>query len=371
MTAPIDAIVIGAGPAGLAASHALMRHGIQHTVLERGPHAGHTWANLYDSLVLHTGRHLSALPGLTFRAGTPLFPSRLDFLDYLTTYATTFRLPVETNVEVTRVSRANGHWIIHPSHGTPREARSVIFATGIVANPYTPELPGLNEFRGRVMHSVAYRRPDDARGDRVLVAGTGNSAGEIAAELAAQGRAVTLSVRSGATIVPRDVFGVPVHYLAVALSPLPQAAQRFAARRVSALAGLVRGKSPLPPAAATPCPKIPIIGLHLSDAIRAGRVELRPGLTGFAGDEVCFSDGSRGAFDAVILATGYRAALGPIRDLIHLDECGFARRQDRVTSADQPGLFFVGHTYKMSGAIFNIGRDARRAAEAVRTYLTT
>ncbi len=370
MTAPIDAIVIGAGPAGLATSHALMQEAIQHTVLERGPHVGNTWANLYDSLVLHTGRNLSSLPGVPFRVGTPLFPSRLDFLEYLTAYATTFRLPVETDVEVTRVSRANGHWVVHPREGTPREARSVIFATGIVANPYTPALPGLEEFRGRVMHSVTYRRPEDARGDRVLVAGTGNSAGEIAAELAARGTKVTLSVRTGATIVPRDIFGLPVHYLAVALSPLPQAAQRFAARRVSALSGLVRGKSPLPPAAPTACPKIPLIGLHLSDAIRAGRVELRPGLAGFSGNEVCFSDGSRGAFDVVILATGYRAALGPIRELIHLDECGFASRRDRVTSADQPGVFFVGHTYRMSGAIFNIGRDARRAAQAVKTYVT-
>jgi cation diffusion facilitator CzcD-associated flavoprotein CzcO len=347
-----------------------MDQGVQHTVLERGSQIGHTWANLYDSLVLHTGRHLSSLPGLRFPAGTPLFPSRLDFLKYLTMYAATFRLPVETDVEVTRVSRANGHWIVQRRDGTSREARAVIFATGIVANPYTPELSGLKEFRGRVMHSVSYRRPEDAPGDHVLVAGTGNSAGEIAAELAARRTKVTLSVRTGATIVPRDIFGLPVHYLAVALSPLPQVAQRFAARRVSALSGLVRGKSPLPPAMPTACPKIPLIGLHLSDAIRAGRVEIRPGLAGFAGDDVCFSDGSRGAFDVVILATGYRAALGPIRDLIHLDECGFASRRDRVTSTDQPGVFFVGHTYRMSGAIFNIGRDARRAAGLVKTYLT-
>ncbi len=371
MPAPIDAIVIGAGPAGLASSHALVLEGIQHTVLERGPDIGHTWANLYDSLVLHTGRHLSALPGLTFPAGTPLFPSRLDFLDYLKRYAATFRLPVETGVDVTRITRANGHWVVHPDAGAPREARALIVATGIVANPYVPELPGLGDARCRVIHSVAYRRPEDAPGDRVLVAGTGNSAGEIAAELAARGTKVTLSVRTGATIVPRDIFGLPVHYLAVALSPLPPAVQRFAARRVSALSGLVRGKAPLPPAAITACPKIPLIGLHLSDAIRAGQVLIRPAVAGFAGDQVCFRDGSRDAFDVVILATGYRAALGPIRDLIRLDECGFASRRDQVTSADQPGVFFVGHTYRMSGAIFNIGRDARRAASAIKAYLTS
>ena len=62
-TAGLDAIVIGAGPAGLATSRELARSGISHRVLERGDEPGHTWANLYDSLVLHTGRHLSVPSG--------------------------------------------------------------------------------------------------------------------------------------------------------------------------------------------------------------------------------------------------------------------------------------------------------------------
>src|SRR5687767_15397198 len=87
------AIVIGAGPAGLASSRALLTHGVDHVVLERGERVGNTWANLYDSLVLHTGKHLSALPGMSFDRATPLFPSRLDFLRYLAAYATSLRLP--------------------------------------------------------------------------------------------------------------------------------------------------------------------------------------------------------------------------------------------------------------------------------------
>ena len=57
-------VVIGAGPAGLATSRELTRRGIEHVVLERGNGVGHSWANLYDSLTLHTGKHMSALPGL-------------------------------------------------------------------------------------------------------------------------------------------------------------------------------------------------------------------------------------------------------------------------------------------------------------------
>lgn len=365
-----DAIVIGAGPAGLAASRELQRTGVDHQVLERGSTVGHSWTTLYDSLVLHTGKHLSALPGLPYPAATPLFPTRQMFLDYLRRYAETFRLPVETGVDVTSIKRTDNRWLLSTGHGTARQARTLVIATGIVTNPFVPELPGRDQFRGQLLHSVAYHRPDDVRGRRVLVAGTGNSGGEIAAELAHAGAAVTLSVRTGATIVPRQVLGLPVQYLGFVFSPLPRGAQAAITRGFAALTGLLRGKPVLPPPSRTGCSKIPLIGLHLANAIRAGQVALRPGIARFTPAGVQFDDRTSEDFDVVILATGYRAAVSPLGDLIHVDECGFASRRDRVASADQPALFFVGHTYNASGAIYNIGRDARLAAGAVKAYLS-
>ncbi|HUL75009.1 MAG TPA: NAD(P)/FAD-dependent oxidoreductase [Vicinamibacterales bacterium] len=366
----LDALIIGAGPAGLAASRALSRAGVGHRVLERGDDLGHTWAHLYDSLVLHTGKHLSALPGLRFPAATPIFPSRLDLLDYLHRYAETFQVPVETRAHVTRVDRVEDTWTVRTAGGALYQARSLIVATGVVANPFVPELPGREVFRGRIMHSVDYHRPGDVRGTRILVAGAGNSAGEISVELARTGADVTLAVRTGAVAVPRSVLGVPVQYLGVLLSPIPPAAQRALAAGLGSLARLTRGRAPLPPPAPTACPKVPLIGLHLTDMIRSGRIRVRSGIAAFTADAVRFSDGSEERFDQVILATGYRAALGPLRHLITVEPCGFARRRGRVTSADHPGLFFVGHTYSIAGAIFNIAGDARAAAGAVRAHLS-
>lgn len=59
------AIVVGAGPAGLASSRGLVRYGVDHAVLERG-RVGESWRRYYDGLVPHTGRHLSSLPGIPF-----------------------------------------------------------------------------------------------------------------------------------------------------------------------------------------------------------------------------------------------------------------------------------------------------------------
>src|SRR5437867_13415177 len=125
----VAAIVIGAGPAGLATSQQLGARGIRHVVLERGDAVGHTWANLYDSLTLHTGKHLSSLPGLRFPRAYPLFVHRRLFCDYLSRYAETFLLPVETESAVTAVRHDNGGWRVSPSPGARRAAAGAL-ATG-------------------------------------------------------------------------------------------------------------------------------------------------------------------------------------------------------------------------------------------------
>ena len=361
------AVVIGAGPAGLATSRELVRRGIAHVVLERGNTLGHTWANLYDSLVLHTGKHLSSLPGLAFSRTTRLFPSRRDFLHYLEEYARQFELPVRTGEEVESVARVDGQWHVRTKAGAELTSTAVVMATGIVSNPYTASIPGRAQFGGRVFHSVEYHRPDAHVGRRVLVVGAGNSAGEIAAELAAAGARVTIAVRSGARVVPRDVFGVPIQYLAVGISRLPRRVQRSIAGAISRISGIARGPAVLPPPAKDKCSDVPLIGFHLVDAIRAGAIRLKGGVTEFTPAGVQFDDHPGEPFDDVILATGYRAAVSALGPLIRTDRCGFAMRRGRVESADQPNLYFVGHNYDTRGALRNIAQDARLVGKLIET----
>jgi hypothetical protein len=358
-------VVVGAGPAGLAASRELLRHDVEHVVLERGDRVGHTWANLYDSLVLHTGKHLSALPGLPFGRRTPLFPPRGVFLDYLQQYASLFRLPVRASTPVTRIARRNGSWSVSTPSGDI-QARAVIMATGIVSNPFVPAFPGRDAYKGEVLHSAEYRRPAAFAGRRVLVVGSGNSAGEIAPELASAGAKVTVSVRSGAETVPLRLLGLPIQYFSVVTSALPLALQRIVLKSTARLGELRRGASPLPrPPEEDGCPDVPLIGFHLVDAIREGGIRLAPALEGFTAEGARFADGSTAPFDAIVLATGFRPALAPLGNLVTLDRCGFALRDRRVVSREQQDLFFVGQTYDRRGALFNIGWDAKRVGKLV------
>ena len=364
----VPALVVGAGPAGLATSRELARRGIEHVVLERGPRVGACWAETYDSLRLHTGKHMSSLPGLPFGRGVPLFPTRQHFLAYLDRYAATHDVPVHHRCIVARLERIDDGWRVHTSRG-PVEARAVVVATGIMSNPRVPSIPGRELFRGRVMHSSAYRRPTPFLGRRVLVVGVGNSGGEIASELAQAGVDVTVSVRSGNNVVPLSLLGVPIQYLSYWVRKLPRAAQEAIAESVRRLGEARRGPPVLPRPGHSALDAIPLIGFHLVDAIRSGRVRVAPSVVSFGPTTARFADGSEHVFHDVILATGFAPALGILRGSIRLDERGFARRTDRVTSADHAGLYFVGQNYDASGGLFNIRRDAPAAAARVAAAL--
>ena len=264
------------------------------------------------------------------------------------------RSPVSTTLD--------GAWIARTTAGAEVRARAVVVATGIVSNPHIPEIPGRDRFAGRLLHSAEYRRPDGFTGRRVLVVGAGNSAGEISVELARAGADVTLAVRTGAFIVPREIAGIPIQYFSVGLAWLPARAQRLTTATISRASALVRGPAVLPAPLPAACPNVPLIGLRVADLLRAGTIRLKGGVADFTTAGVRFVDNSEQPFDAVILATGYRAAVGMLRGLIRLDDCGFAMRRHKVVSVDQPSLYFVGHNYDIRGGLFNIGRDARLAA---------
>lgn len=363
---PYPVLIIGAGPAGLATAASLASRGIAYRLLERGPAAGHTWANLYDSLVLHTGRHMSTLPGRRFPAGTPLFPSRADFVRYLGEYAAAFALHVECGVEVRALKRSAHGWVAIAADGARVEGSAAVVCTGIVANPRIPALPGRERFRGRVLHSSAYRNPAPFTGERVLVVGVGNSGGEIASELGRAGVDVTILVRSGAHVVPREIAGIPIQYLSRLVRTLPRPAQEWVTRQVQRLGERRRGPPVIPRPPHSALDAIPLIGFHLVDAIRAGLVRVRLGeLAALTETGVQLRDGSEERFDTILLATGFSPALDLLGDLVRRDPRGFAERRDRVTSADQPGLYFVGHNYDASGGLANIRRDARLAARRI------
>ncbi|MCY4436176.1 MAG: NAD(P)/FAD-dependent oxidoreductase [Chloroflexi bacterium] len=361
----IDVAIVGGGPGGLAAAQQLGKRGIASVVLEKGGYPGWMWSKTYESLRLHTGKHLSALPGMPYPSGTSLFPSRGEFMDYLKDYVAQFSLPLRVGVEVQALERQADTWRIKTSEGWVT-ARAVVVATGIMSSPLVPSQLRSESFEGYLIHSSDYRRPSPFLHQRVLVVGVGNSGAEIAAELASAGVRVAISVRSGVNNVPRSVVGLPSQYLGWAISWLPRPIQQRLTRTFGLVGAVVRGGNPIPRKKGFGnCPDVPLIGMKLANAVRSGAIALLPGIDRFTPDGATFADGTQHAFDAVILATGYRSSIEWMGAYNARDACGFAKRRDRVRSLEFPNLYFIGHNYDGRGGLYNIAVDAKRIARVV------
>ena len=102
---PLDALVIGAGQAGLAVGYHLARQGMRFLLVDAAPEIGHSWATRWDSLRLFTPAEYSALPGMAFPAAPGTYPGKDEVAGYLKAYAARFDLPVMPNTRVQHVDQ--------------------------------------------------------------------------------------------------------------------------------------------------------------------------------------------------------------------------------------------------------------------------
>jgi putative flavoprotein involved in K+ transport len=189
-----EAVVIGGGQAGLAMSHCLAGSGVDHVVLERGRVAERWRSERWDSLRLLTPNWQTRLPGFRYQGDDPDGYMRVgEVVDFLQGYARSFAAPVEEGTSVLRVGGAEGGFRVETDRGTWRAA-SVVIATGHCDTPLVPSFAA--SLPGRVAQLVPsrYRHPDQLPPGGVLVVGASSSGVQLADEIHASGRPVTLAV---------------------------------------------------------------------------------------------------------------------------------------------------------------------------------
>ena len=368
-------VIIGAGAAGLSAAAALSRRGIDATVLEQDQAIGGTWARRYDRLHLHTTREFSGLAHFPIPRRYPRYLSRDDVVGYLNEYARAFNLAVVTGATV-RTVRApqpgNDWWTVRVGDAPEWRARVVVVATGQYCQPVLPDWPGRDSYAGRLSHSIEYADASPYAGRRVLVVGAGNSGAEIATDLADNGAAyVALSVRTPPPLVPRDPFGMPVQRTSILLSALPPAlANRLGMATVRLTVGdLTRYGFPKARFDPYTTKRIPIIDVGLVEALKRGRVKVKPALERLSPTGAVFTGGAGEPFDAIIAATGFSTGLASLLGMPDvLDERGEPRGRAGEPTA-QPGLYFIGFTHSLRGHLFEARRASLRLARHVERYL--
>jgi cation diffusion facilitator CzcD-associated flavoprotein CzcO len=362
-----DVVVIGAGPSGLAVGACLQERQINFIILEREHQVGSSWRKHYERLHLHTTKSRSSLPFRSFNRSCQRYVSRSDVVHYLEEYAAFFKLKTRLGEDVHTARKQGNEWLIEStSHALC--APYLVVASGLNAEPVTPHFPGIESFRGRLLHGAEYVNATPFVGQRVLVVGMGNTGAEIALDLCEHDAHVTISVRNGVHVVPRDLFGVPVQLvatIATRLLPLKINDAVFPPILDFALGDLSKHGIRRPRQGileqVVKSGKIPVLDVGTAKRIREGRIQIMPGLATMLEAGVIFEGGEERPFDAIIFATGYRANF---QNFLHLDK----NVTDSSRGVDPP-VYFVGFKNPVTGLLWEISKEAQAVAHDIEHRL--
>ncbi|HEV8507615.1 MAG TPA: NAD(P)-binding domain-containing protein [Chitinophagaceae bacterium] len=363
-------VIVGASFSGLASAACLQKQDIKYTIIERTGSVGTPWRNHYQRLHLHTNKRTSSLPYKRFSAAVPRYPSRQQVIDYLDVYQKEFSIEPIFNTEAKRIVRDSDEWVTETNNGILK-SKYLIIATGAFTRPKPVRFNGMETFPGKILHSYEYKTGSDFKEQRVLVVGFGNSACEIAIDLYEQGAETSMSVRSPVNVIPRDVFGIPILELSLAMSGLPP---KFADTINSPLLRLLVGditklglkKLPYGPLEQIQqTASIPLLDIGTIKHIREGHIGILEDVNRIEGRTVHFADGKKEEFDAIVAGIGYYRDYA---DIIDVDPSRFEDLKQPVGRQKyfgKDGLYFCGFWIAPTGQIREIGLDAQKIAKDI------
>jgi cation diffusion facilitator CzcD-associated flavoprotein CzcO len=370
----MDTLIIGAGPAGLAVAGRLRQLDIPFEVIEQTEKIAWSWHNHYDRLCLHTVKQLSHLPHLPFPEEYPLYVPREDLAKYYEDYAKYFNIRPHFGEKAVHVERLeNNKWKVTTQNDNVFEVSQVVVATGINRVPFCPTWKGMDNFQGDIVHSRHYKNPKPFLDKKVLLIGMGNTGAELALDLAEHQVDVSISVRSPVTIVPRDINGRPVQLTAKKLAKLPfgigdwlgSQVRRFVIGDLTKYGLRVSNVHPAQQLRETG--KTPVIDLGTVQQIKAGNIQIVDDIDRFYEQGVILKNGEQHKFDAVVLATGYRAQVEEFIPNTNNLLDRFNVPKSAVMSGEHEGLYFVGFdNYKLGGILGTIFTDSETVAQAIR-----
>ena len=372
-----DAVVVGAGPAGLAVARQLdYRHGIKALVVDRAAAPGISWRTRYDNFRLNTTGFLSHLPGQRIPLTAGRWPTKEDMVRYFDSYVQRQNIAVLLGCEVHRIDRDGQVWRLATSSGEIRTP-AIVLATGNYSTPTIPDWPGLSLFNGVIVHSGHFTNAWPYRGRDVLVVGAGNSAADIAVQLVYDGaRRVWLAVRTPPHLVRRSIGPFPSDIFLELFSRVPARMVDPLIARMNRLMwgdlttyGFARPTLGLKATVETRG-RIPTLADELIDVVRDGLVEVVGAVEAIDSDGVILADGTSVAPQVIIAATGFGTDLdGVVGHLGVLDEHGNPRGGFASHVGD--GMFALGYGIPPNGPLRAIRISATRLAREVAGYLET
>jgi putative flavoprotein involved in K+ transport len=341
----MSVVIIGAGPAGLAAAAGLARRKISYTLLERGADAAAAARTIDPDMALFSPTRLSRLRGMTLTpAGDK--PTFRELVAALDRFRDEHGIAVATGHAVTGVERAPGGFVVRTAAGATFEGSHVISATGIAGSPRFPDDVDRDALHIPALHSLAVRRGHVAASRRLLVIGAGASAAEVLSHWRAVRRPddrAWIAARSGVRGMPSSLLGIDLHYWVWPIEHLP-------------------GR-PFGPALS---PKDAMWGKEIPRAIQRGEI-IACQVARYQATSVVLADGTTIEPDLVVFATGFRHDTSHLGELIERDDHGWPIAR-RCESRRTPGVYVLGSRYARNLAspyLRGIARDAEVVAERI------
>lgn len=369
---PTTYLVVGAGPFGLLTARGLRHQGIDVEIFERHSDFGGIWdldnpgSPMYETCHFITSKKLGGYVDFPMPANYPTYPSRQQVLDYVRSFAQMNGLDACTrfNTEVVSAepvgSGDDTYWKVTTADGAVRSYRGIFAATGQQWDPFVPEIPGANEFRGEIYHSAQYRSPKQFEGKRVLVVGAGNSGVDIAVDAAEHANLALISTRRNYYWFPKQVWGVPTPDLMSGKAPFPEVPAIGHTPDPMEVVSLVLAAIGPMSAYGLPEPTDPVGSTQaiVSDSalhcLTHGLLHHRPAIARLTADSVEFVDGRIDPVDVVVLATGY-----------DIDYPWFP--QDAVEYVDGHPIFHLGTFAKIRG-LYGVGTIHPSRADAWQLF---
>uniref|UniRef100_UPI00358FBEC6 dimethylaniline monooxygenase [N-oxide-forming] 2-like isoform X1 n=2 Tax=Myxine glutinosa TaxID=7769 RepID=UPI00358FBEC6 len=326
--------VVGAGVSGLAATKSCLDEGLEPTCFDIGDDIGGLWkyhdkavegrGSVFLSLVTNISKEMICYSDFPMPSHYPTYLGHTDMLKYLHLYAENFKLNnhIRLKTKVEAVTKrpdfpTSGQWdvVVVDENGKKEEMvfDAILVCSGhnYTANFPKDFFPGIDKFKGHIIHTREYKEPSPYVGKRVLVIGFGNSGADIATEISRHASQVFVSTRAGAWILDRVADnGYPFDMMILRRSInvlrhlLPfDLVVRYEERKLNYKFNHINyGVNP----AFRLYSKQVTINDDVPHRIILGKMIMKPNVASFTDNGVVFVDGSKAEnLDAVVFATGY------------------------------------------------------------------
>lgn len=314
----MKACIIGAGCSGFTTAKRLKDFGVDYDCFEASDDIGGNWyfknpngmSACYSSLHIDTSKWRLAFEDYPVPADWPDFPHHSQLLQYFKDYVDHFNLreTITFNTAVTAARRTEaGLWDVTLSTGDTKTYDALFVCNGHHWSPRMPDYPG--HFDGPILHSHAYNDPFDPvdmRGKKVVLVGMGNSAMDIASELAQRPLAQTLTVsaRRGVWVMPKYMNGRPADKAAMPPWMPRKLGLSMARKAIKKSLGAMENYG-LPKPDHEPLEGHPSVSGEFLTRAGCGDIKFKPAIKALEGKQVRFVDDTVLDVDVLICATGY------------------------------------------------------------------